>query len=102
MTLNEASDGFKNQGQFIAALHVSQNLGIKFTDLKATMLGKPITGATTGSTTGTTTGTSTTSTSTSSGPMSLGQAIHKLRPGVNADAETQHATTQATTDLSGK
>ena len=27
MTLNQASMGFKNQGQFIAALHVSQNLG---------------------------------------------------------------------------
>jgi hypothetical protein len=27
MTLNQASRGFKNQGQFIAALHASQNLG---------------------------------------------------------------------------
>src|SRR6266508_1623770 len=25
MTLNKASDGFRNQGQFIAAVHVSQN-----------------------------------------------------------------------------
>jgi hypothetical protein len=28
MTLDAASTGFKNQGQFIAALHVSHNLGI--------------------------------------------------------------------------
>jgi len=34
MTLNEASQGFKNQGQFIAALHVSQNLNIPFTQLR--------------------------------------------------------------------
>lgn len=33
MTLNTASLGFKNQGQFVAALHVSQNLGIPFTEL---------------------------------------------------------------------
>src|SRR5205807_10549721 len=38
MTLNNASMGFKNQGQFIAALHVSQNLGISFTDLKSHMV----------------------------------------------------------------
>ncbi len=38
MTLNRASLGFKNQGQFIAALHVSQNLGIPFTELKSHMV----------------------------------------------------------------
>jgi hypothetical protein len=37
-TLQEASDGFRNQGQFIAALHVSRNLGIPFDQLKAEML----------------------------------------------------------------
>lgn len=52
--LTTAASGFKNQGQFIAALHVSQNLGIPFNDLKARMTG--------------------------SDPMSLGQAIHDLRP----------------------
>ena len=36
-TLNQASAGFKNQGQFIAALHVSHNLGIPFKALKADM-----------------------------------------------------------------
>jgi hypothetical protein len=39
-TLNAAATGFKNQGQFIAALHVSQNLGLRFADLKAQMVGK--------------------------------------------------------------
>jgi hypothetical protein len=37
--LKTAADGFKNQGQFIAALHVSKNLGIPFADLKAKMTG---------------------------------------------------------------
>jgi hypothetical protein len=40
MSLNDASQGFKNQGQFIAALHVSQNLGIPFKDLKNQMVTK--------------------------------------------------------------
>ena len=38
MTLNQASAGFKNQGQFIAALHVSRNLGIPFKDLRTQMV----------------------------------------------------------------
>lgn len=93
MTIDQASSGFRNQGQFIAALHVSQNLGIKFTDLKNTMLG-----TTTSGTTGATSGTTTTST----GPMSLGQAIHKLRPSVDSQSATTQATTQANGDLNGK
>jgi hypothetical protein len=113
MTLNQASEGFKNQGQFIAALHVSQNLNIPFKDLKAAMLGTPATtpGSTTpagttptGTTpTGTTpTGTAPTGTTpTTSAPMSLGQAIHKLRPSANSTTEAQHAQTQAATDLNG-
>lgn len=108
MTLNEASMGFKNQGQFIAALHVSQNLGIPFADLKTAMTGiTPITTTTTGGTTvsatttvGTTTGTTTT---TSSTPLlSLGQAIHKLRPSADSTTAETTATRQATADLSGK
>ncbi len=52
MSLNQASKGFKNQGQFIAALHVSQNLGIPFADLKTAMTGiRPITRPPTGGTT---------------------------------------------------
>jgi hypothetical protein len=34
-----AASGFKNQGQFIAALHVSRNLNVPFNDLKAKMTG---------------------------------------------------------------
>jgi hypothetical protein len=77
MTLDQASSGFRNQGQFIAAVHASDNLHIPFTQLKALMLG---TGG--------------------SKPMSLGQAIHTLRPSANEDIETRHATTQASSDLS--
>lgn len=39
MSMSDASAGFKNQGQFIAALHVSQNLKIPFDQLKAKMTG---------------------------------------------------------------
>jgi hypothetical protein len=53
-TIATASAGFANQGQFIAALHVSQNLGIPFAQLKADL--------------------------TQAHPDSLGQAIHALRP----------------------
>jgi len=54
MDLKTAAMGFKNQGQFIAALHVSKNLNIPFDQLKAKMTG--------------------------SDPESLGKAIHELRP----------------------
>jgi hypothetical protein len=96
MTLNDASAGFKNQGQFIAAVHVSQNLGIPFTQLKAAMLGIPTTTATSSPSSGTPGST----TNTSTNPMSLGQAIQRLRPAVNASAEVERAETQATADAS--
>jgi hypothetical protein len=83
MTLDTASAGFRNQGQFIAAVHVSQNLGIPFADLKATMLGTPLPGSTTAALS----------------PMSLGQAIQQLKPFANATTETSRAETQATSDL---
>jgi hypothetical protein len=63
MDLQTAAMGFKNEGQFIAALHVSQNLGIPFDQLKAKMVGTAAT-ATTAATT----------------PESLGKAIHDLKP----------------------
>ncbi len=81
MTLNQASSGFRNQGQFIAALHVSRNLNIPFAQLKATMLG-----TSSGSTT-------------ASKPMSLGQAIHTLRPSADSETEADRATTQTSTDV---
>jgi hypothetical protein len=85
MTLDQASLGFKNQGQFIAALHVSQNLGIPFTELKSHMVtvtpgaaGQPSTATQTGS---------------------LGQAIQLSKATANAPVEVQRAETQATADL---
>jgi len=83
MDLKTAESGFKNHGQFIAALHVSKNLIISFDQLKAKVTGVSVdaTGQTTSST-----------------PMSLGKAIHELRPDVpetQADQEAQRAEQQA-------
>ena len=64
--IQDASQGFKNWGQFVAAVHVSNNLGIPFADLKTAM-----TGLVPGTTPGTTVPTTT--------PMSLGQAIQSLK-----------------------
>src|SRR5689334_4875968 len=63
--LMTAESGFKNQGQFIAALHVSKNLNIPFDQLKAKMTGVTVQAN----------GQTTTST-----PVSLGKAIQELRP----------------------
>jgi len=65
MDLKTAESGFRNQGQFIAALHVSQNLQIPFDLLKAKMTGVSVdaNGKTINST-----------------PESLGNAIHDLKP----------------------
>ena len=111
MTLDQASLGFKNQGQFLAALHVSRNTGIPFADLKTAMTGiRPTTagttaGTTTGTTVGTTTGTTVgastgTATTTSPTTLSLGQAIQKLRPSANTETAASTAEHQATADLS--
>jgi hypothetical protein len=72
MTLNQASTGFKNQGQFIAALHVSQNLGIPFEDLRRDMTVKH---------------------------LSLGQSIQDLKQSANATTETHRAERQADGDV---
>jgi hypothetical protein len=85
MTLNQASLGFKNQGQFIAALHVSQNLGISFTELKSHMVTvTPGVG-----------GAEPTATQTGS----LGQAIQAVKKTADSTTEAQKAETQATSDL---
>lgn len=70
-TLQQAAAGFRNQGQFIAALHVSHNLGIPFADLKREIV---------------------------TNHDSLGQAIHKLRPGVDAKAGAKQGETEAKRD----
>jgi hypothetical protein len=80
--LKTAESGFKNEGQFIAALHVSKNLNIPFDQLKAKMTGVTLTP--TGQTTST--------------PMSLGKAIHALRPNMpqtEANEEAKKAEKQA-------
>ncbi len=74
MTLNQASMGFKNQGQFIAALHVSQNLGCDcFKQIQTDMTTKH---------------------------MSLGQAIQDVKKKTaNAAVEAQKAETEANDDI---
>jgi len=85
MTLNTASVGFKNQGQFIAALHVSRNLGISFVDLKSAMVTKHTTAS---GTTWTQTG-------------SLGRAIQTVKHTSSTTATTQatKAEDEAESDL---
>src|SRR5579859_4220169 len=69
--LTDAASGFKNLGQFVAAVHVAHNLGISFNDLKAKMI---------------------------SGD-NLGQAIHTLDPNVNAKQEAKKANKLSKRDL---
>lgn len=69
--LQAASQGFKNLGEFVAAVHVSQNLGIPFSQLKAQE-------------------------QTSGG---LDKAIHALKPDADAKAELIKAAEQAVADI---
>lgn len=71
--LQQAASGFKNLGQFVAAVHVSHNLGIPFDQLKTKMTGPP--------------------------PVSLGKAIHDLKPAANAKTESKKANKQAEQDI---
>ena len=77
-TIQDASYGFKNWGQFVAAAHVSNNLGIPFADLKARMTGIP---------TGTLPGTPVLTT-----PMSLGQAIQSFKGTTSMETTTFSST----------
>jgi hypothetical protein len=84
--LKTAESDFKNYGQFIAALHVSQNLNIPFDQLKAKMTGVSPTSAG----------------QTNTAPMSLGKAIQTLRPNLSesqANEEAKRAQTQATVTI---
>lgn len=70
--LKTAASGFKNEGQFIAALHVSKNLDIPFSQLKSKMTG--------------------------SNPESLGKALHDLKPNMSekdANKEAEKAEKEA-------
>jgi hypothetical protein len=65
MTLGSAAAGFKNEGQFIAALHVAKNLNVPFIELKDRM----------------------------TAGQSLGAAIHALKPDLDAkEVESSTAT----------
>lgn len=55
--LNAAASGFRNLGQFVAAVNVSNEAGIGFNDLKTRMVDRR---------------------------MSLGQAVHDLKPNTDA------------------
>ena len=68
--LMTASAGFKNLGQFVAAVNVSNNLGLKFADLKTHMV---------------------------TDGMSLGQSIQSLKSTANVDTEVHRAEQQAST-----
>ena len=68
--IQDASQGFKNWGQFVAAVHVSNNLSIPFADLKTAMTGIPL-GTTVPATT----------------PMSLGQAIQSFKGTTKRNAD---------------
>jgi hypothetical protein len=72
LSVEQAAAGFKNQGQFLAAVHVSHNLDIPFNDVKSKAL---------------------------SDGGSLGAAIHSLKPSADAKAELKRANQQATDDL---
>ena len=62
--LMKAADGFRNLGQFVAAVNVSNNLDIPFTRLKTQMVEEN---------------------------LSLGQAIQKLKPTASGTVEAQRA-----------
>lgn len=84
--VQDACVGFKNLGQFVAAVNVSNNLGIDFAQLKAKMTGTTVSGEKIAGATTT---------------MSLGQAIHTLKPTVDADGEALTAQRQADSMIAG-
>jgi hypothetical protein len=72
-TLTEAAAGFRNQGQFVAAVHVSNNLGLPFSQLKTRMVDDG---------------------------LSLGQAIQAVKPTANnATVAARVGEQQAAADL---
>ena len=71
--MQTAAQGFKDLGQFVAAVHVAHNLDIPFDQLKAKMMGPP--------------------------KESLGAAIHALKPDANSKEESKKAEKQAKQDM---
>jgi len=72
-TTEAAAAGFKNTGQFIAAVHAANNLNIPFDQLKVKMTG--------------------------SENLSLGKSIQQLKPDADSKAEEKRAKKQARADL---
>ena len=75
-------DGFRNLGQCVAAVHVSNNLKMEFTELKTKMVG-----------------TAATANAPAVAPVSLGKAIQAINPKADAPTEVKKATKQANDDL---
>lgn len=69
----QACAGFKTLGDCVSAAHVSKNLGIPFDTLSAKLTG--------------------------SGAVSLGKAIHELRPDADAKSAMREASKQTKADL---
>lgn len=69
--LQTAASGFRNLGEFVAAVHVSNNLGIPFADLKSRMMAGD----------------------------SLGEAIRALRPDADAQVEARKARARAEDEI---
>jgi hypothetical protein len=86
--LKDVCSAFKELGECVAALHASHNLGVNYSCLKWDVTGaKPSADA------------SSCTAPASGKAMSLGNAIHALKPGANAKAETKNAEKQAHDDL---
>jgi len=97
MSLDQATIGYKNQGQALAALHAAHNLGIPYADLKTAMTGiTPIVGPVPPAPIGTS---PTTTPATTTPLLSLGQAIHKASPTAASTTEAATAEHQASRDL---
>ena len=108
MTLEQASAGFRNQGQFIAALNASRNRGVVFADLQQAMtvdglsLGQAVkqlksapapapAGGETGTGTGTS-GTGSTGTGTEGGSTGTGTGTGSTGTSTGSTGETGTAT----------
>ncbi len=72
-TTQSAAAGFKNTGQFVAAVHAANNLNIPFDQLKAKMTGTE--------------------------KLSLGKSIKQLKPDADSKAEEKKAKKQAQAEL---
>jgi hypothetical protein len=90
VTAQEACANFRNLGQCVAAIHVSNNLGIDFNKLACDMTLKPVN-----------TSMCPTGTGTGSKGMSLGASIDSLKPGADGKTESHKAMTEANQDMKG-